>query len=184
MAALRHQAIALGGVVERNAYLVKRYGWWELAFFVWTVANTLTIVFIAEGVEAAGGRLDVGQGLLGLGRAGVAGGVGELADPVTQGLAGLLDVGVVDLAEALVQLLGGLLGLGRGLLHVVPVDPGQLADQGGAVGRLVDPLADVLGLLGGLAAGEDGYGQDQGHGSDAPPAASPGHQPLAFHASS
>jgi ABC-2 type transport system permease protein len=59
MAALRHQAIALGGVVERNAYLVKRYGWWELAFFVWTVANTLTIVFIAEGVEAAGGQLDV-----------------------------------------------------------------------------------------------------------------------------
>jgi ABC-2 type transport system permease protein len=56
---LRQQAIALGGVVERNAYLVKRYGWWELAFFVWTVANTLTIVFIAEGVEATGGTLDV-----------------------------------------------------------------------------------------------------------------------------
>jgi ABC-2 type transport system permease protein len=59
MAAVRHQAIALAGVVERNAYLVKRYGWWELAFFVWTVANTLTIVFIAEGVEATGGQLDV-----------------------------------------------------------------------------------------------------------------------------
>ena len=44
------------GVVERNWYLVKRYAWWELAFFVWTVANTLTIVFIAKGVEAAGGR--------------------------------------------------------------------------------------------------------------------------------
>ena len=56
---LRRQAIALGGVVERNAYLVKRYGWWELAFFVWTVAETLTIVFIAEGVEAGGGQLDV-----------------------------------------------------------------------------------------------------------------------------
>jgi ABC-2 type transport system permease protein len=59
MTATRHQAIALAGVVERNAYLVKRYGWWELAFFVWTVANTLTIVFIAEGVEATGGELDV-----------------------------------------------------------------------------------------------------------------------------
>jgi ABC-2 type transport system permease protein len=57
--ATRHQAVALLGVVERNAYLVKRYGWWELAFFVWTVANTLTIVFIADGVEATGGRLDV-----------------------------------------------------------------------------------------------------------------------------
>ena len=59
MGAVRLQAIALAGVVERNAYLVKRYGWWELAFFVWTVANTLTIVFIADGVEAAGGTLDV-----------------------------------------------------------------------------------------------------------------------------
>src|SRR6476469_3648676 len=55
----RGQAIALLGVVERNAYLVKRYGFWELAFFVWTVANTLTIVFIARGVEATGGQLDV-----------------------------------------------------------------------------------------------------------------------------
>jgi ABC-2 type transport system permease protein len=57
--ALRYQAIALMGVVERNSYLVKRYGWWELAFFAWTVANTLTIVFIAKGVEATGGTLDV-----------------------------------------------------------------------------------------------------------------------------
>jgi ABC-2 type transport system permease protein len=59
--AVRLQAIALAGVVERNAYLVKRYGWWELAFFVWTVANTLTIVFIGEGVEAAGGEVDVNR---------------------------------------------------------------------------------------------------------------------------
>jgi ABC-2 type transport system permease protein len=58
-AALRHELIGLGGVVERNAYLIKRYGWWELAFFFWTVANTLTIVFIAKGVQAAGGHLDV-----------------------------------------------------------------------------------------------------------------------------
>src|SRR4051794_34539113 len=59
MGAVRLQAIALAGVVERNAYLVKRYGLWELAVFVWTVANTLTIVFIADGVQAAGGTLDV-----------------------------------------------------------------------------------------------------------------------------
>jgi ABC-2 type transport system permease protein len=57
--ALRRQLIGLGGVVERNAYLIKRYGWWELAFFVWTVANTLSIVFIAKGVKANGGQLDV-----------------------------------------------------------------------------------------------------------------------------
>jgi ABC-2 type transport system permease protein len=60
-ATMRHQMIALGGVVERNWYLVKRYAWWELAFFVWTAGNTLTIVFIGKGVEAAGGEVDVNQ---------------------------------------------------------------------------------------------------------------------------
>ena len=34
-ATLRHEFIGLGGVVERNWYLVKRYVWWELAFFFW-----------------------------------------------------------------------------------------------------------------------------------------------------
>src|SRR5829696_5030268 len=106
----------------------------------------------AAGAGQAPGRgLDVGQGLAGVGRVGVAGGLGQAPDPVPQGLAGPLDVGVVDLAQALVEPLGGLLGLGRGLLHVAPVDPGQLADQPGAVGRLVDPLLGLLGLLGGLA---------------------------------
>ncbi len=56
---LRAQLIGLGGVVERNAYLIKRYGWWELAFFLWTVANTLTVVLIAKGVQATGGHLNV-----------------------------------------------------------------------------------------------------------------------------
>ena len=60
-ATVRHELIGIGGVVERNWYLVKRYAWWELAFFVWTVANTLTIVFIAEGVETAGGKVNVNQ---------------------------------------------------------------------------------------------------------------------------
>ena len=60
-AALRFEFIALTGVLERNANLVKRYGWWELAFFVWSLANTLTIVFIAKGVEAAGGDIDVNR---------------------------------------------------------------------------------------------------------------------------
>jgi ABC-2 type transport system permease protein len=56
---LRHELIGLAGVVERNWYLVKRYAVWELAWFAWTVANTLTIVFIAEGIEASGGHIDV-----------------------------------------------------------------------------------------------------------------------------
>ena len=57
--AMRHELIGLLGVVERNTYLVKRYAIWEVTWFVWTIANTLTIVFIAKGVEAAGGSLDV-----------------------------------------------------------------------------------------------------------------------------
>ena len=56
---LRDELVGLGGVVERNLYLTRRYLWWELAFFVWTIANTLTIVFIANGVEATGGSIDV-----------------------------------------------------------------------------------------------------------------------------
>lgn len=58
---MRAEVIGLGGVIERNIYLIKRYGWWEFAFFLWTVANTLTIVFIAKGVEAAGGQIDVNR---------------------------------------------------------------------------------------------------------------------------
>ena len=55
----RHEAITLAGVVERNWYLIKRYFWWELAFFVWSLANTLTIVYIAKGIDATGGTIDV-----------------------------------------------------------------------------------------------------------------------------
>ncbi|MGI8407290.1 MAG: ABC transporter permease [Actinomycetota bacterium] len=58
---MRSELIGLSGIVERNVYLVKRYAWWEFAFFLWTVANTLTIVFIAKGVEAAGGDIDVNR---------------------------------------------------------------------------------------------------------------------------
>jgi ABC-2 type transport system permease protein len=61
MSAFRTQMIGLGGVVERNAYLIKRYGWWELTFFIYTCANTLTVVFIAKGVQAGGGHLNVSR---------------------------------------------------------------------------------------------------------------------------
>jgi ABC-2 type transport system permease protein len=60
-ATLRAEVIGLGGVIERNVYLVKRYFAWEIAFFIWTVANSLTIVFIAKGVEASGGTIDVNR---------------------------------------------------------------------------------------------------------------------------
>jgi ABC-2 type transport system permease protein len=60
-ATLRHELIGLAGVVERQGYLVKRYIWWEVAFFGWSLANSLTIIFIAEGVEASGGEVDVNR---------------------------------------------------------------------------------------------------------------------------
>ena len=58
---LRAELIGLGGVVERNVYLTRRYIWWDVAFMVWTIANTLTIVFIAKGIEATGGQIDVNR---------------------------------------------------------------------------------------------------------------------------
>ena len=48
---IRDELIGLFGVVERNLYLTKRYFLWDLAFMVWTIANTLTIVFISRGVN-------------------------------------------------------------------------------------------------------------------------------------
>jgi ABC-2 type transport system permease protein len=50
---VRHELIGLSGVIERNLYLVKRYIWWDVAFMLWTIANTLTIVFIARGVDVS-----------------------------------------------------------------------------------------------------------------------------------
>ena len=49
---LRLELVGLSGIVERNAYIIRRYIMWELAFFVWTLANTLTIVFIAKALPA------------------------------------------------------------------------------------------------------------------------------------
>src|SRR3954451_25212113 len=50
---IRDEIIGLFGVVKRNLYLTKRYLLWDIAFLLWTVANTLTIVFIARGVGIA-----------------------------------------------------------------------------------------------------------------------------------
>jgi len=47
-ATMRSELIGLGGFVERNVYLTKRYILWDIAFMIWTIANTLTIVFIAR----------------------------------------------------------------------------------------------------------------------------------------
>ncbi len=60
-AAVRREAIGFAGIIERNTYLIRRFAWWELAWFLYTIANTLTIVFIAKGVEAQGGQLNVNR---------------------------------------------------------------------------------------------------------------------------
>ena len=56
---LRREAIGFAGIVERNTYLIRRFAWWEVAWFLYTIANTLTIVFIAKGAAAAGVHVDV-----------------------------------------------------------------------------------------------------------------------------
>jgi ABC-2 type transport system permease protein len=61
VSSMRAELVGAGGVVERNFYLTRRYLLWDVAWFVWTVANTLTIVFIAQGIEASGGQLDVNR---------------------------------------------------------------------------------------------------------------------------
>jgi ABC-2 type transport system permease protein len=53
MRVVRNELVGLYGVVERNLYLTKRYFLWDLAFLLWTIANTLTIVFISKGVDVS-----------------------------------------------------------------------------------------------------------------------------------
>src|SRR5205807_1472075 len=48
---MRNQLVGLFGIVERNVYLTKRYFLWDIAFMFWTIANTLTIVFIARAAD-------------------------------------------------------------------------------------------------------------------------------------
>ncbi|MGH3026599.1 MAG: ABC transporter permease [Gaiellaceae bacterium] len=55
----RNQLVGLAGIVERNVYLTKRYILWDVAFMVWTVANTLTIVFISRAAGLGPARENV-----------------------------------------------------------------------------------------------------------------------------
>src|ERR1700752_4947627 len=52
----RNQLVGLFGIVERNVYLTKRYFLWDIAFMFWTIANTLTIVFIARAANLPPGK--------------------------------------------------------------------------------------------------------------------------------
>src|SRR6476660_3372584 len=57
--AFRRELTGFAGIVERNTYLIRRFAWWEVAWFLYTIANTLTIVFIAKGAAATGVHIDV-----------------------------------------------------------------------------------------------------------------------------
>jgi ABC-2 type transport system permease protein len=57
----RRQLVGLFGIVERNVYLTKRYFLWDLAFMVWTIANTLTIVFIARGIGLSPSQVNTAE---------------------------------------------------------------------------------------------------------------------------
>jgi len=58
---LRSELMGFSGIVERNVYIIRRYIWWELAWFIWTLANTLSIVFIAKGFAQSGAQIDVNK---------------------------------------------------------------------------------------------------------------------------
>ena len=57
----RRQLVGLFGIVERNVYLTKRYILWDLAFMIWTIANTLTIVFIARGLHLSAAKVNTAE---------------------------------------------------------------------------------------------------------------------------
>src|SRR5581483_3562164 len=49
-------------LVERNVNLSKRYWGWEVAFLVYTIAQSLSVVFIAKAVPSVSGHhIDVGR---------------------------------------------------------------------------------------------------------------------------
>lgn len=55
-----HQFYALWAFVERQFNLCKRYLNWEIVFLFYTLINTLTIAFIAVGMEQQGHKVDPG----------------------------------------------------------------------------------------------------------------------------
>ena len=53
--ALRRELIGFAGIVERKTYLIRRFVWWELAWFLYTVANTLTTAVATKYPHASHG---------------------------------------------------------------------------------------------------------------------------------
>ena len=61
--ALVREARASYAFVERNFNLVRRYWGWEIVFLVYSVVNSLAILFLGASVQVRDARLD-GQGLI------------------------------------------------------------------------------------------------------------------------
>ncbi|AEH50680.1 ABC transporter permease [Pseudothermotoga thermarum] len=59
MESLIREIRAAGAFITRNLHLTKRYFKWELVFFAYTVANTVTMGFIGKGAVQFGATIDV-----------------------------------------------------------------------------------------------------------------------------
>ena len=54
-ASLRHEARASIAFVERNFYIVRRYWGWEIAFLLFSVASSMSVLYIGEAQQQATG---------------------------------------------------------------------------------------------------------------------------------
>ncbi|ABV33606.1 MULTISPECIES: ABC transporter permease [Pseudothermotoga] len=54
-----HELRAALAFIERNFNLIKRYWKWEIVFFAYTIANTVTMGFIGKGAVSFGATVDV-----------------------------------------------------------------------------------------------------------------------------
>ena len=65
--AFRRELTGFAGIVERNIYLIRRFAWWEVAWFLHTVANTLDVFAATRGhpwVLALGGHIHATERLV------------------------------------------------------------------------------------------------------------------------
>jgi ABC-2 type transport system permease protein len=59
MATLSHELKATYAFMERNANLVKRYWSWELVWLVYSIANSLSVIYIGLGIVMIAGEQNV-----------------------------------------------------------------------------------------------------------------------------
>lgn len=54
---LRHELVASFGFVERNFFLVRRYWGWELAFLIYNITSSLSVLYIGKAQQIEGQQL-------------------------------------------------------------------------------------------------------------------------------